>query len=343
MTKRVAIIGASGFTGAEVMRLLLDHPELEVVMVTANSVTGSKVADLYPQLAAYGDLEYSSRDACQAELQSCEVVFSALPHGESMAVLPGLANPCIIDLAGDFRFKDSSVYEQWYGSTHSAPEELIKWTYGLTELFREEISHSSRVANPGCYPTVAILALAPLVKENIIEPIIAVSAVSGLSGAGKGPSAVGQFCKVSEDVRAYRVASHQHTPEIETALGCLTSAEVKVSFTPHLAPLSRGIYATCFAEICRNCTQKEISDLYLDFYGQEPFVLTCKEPPGTKDVRGSNRTMIFARLDERINQIVITAAIDNLVKGAAGQAIQNANVILGLEETLGLTNNGFYP
>lgn len=348
MKYKTAIIGGSGYSGAELMRLLSDHPGLNLEVATADSQAGNLVSNLYPHLKSFENFRFRKFDEVKSEIAACELVFCALPHGEAMKILPGLENKVIIDLGGDFRSQDPKVYETWYGHPHSAPVELPKWQYGLTELFRDKIKSANRIANPGCYPTATILALWPLVKESLIEGVITVDAMSGTSGAGRVPSAGLHVSHVLEDVRAYKVTKHQHTPEIEATLSKAANKQVLVSFTPHLVPTVRGIHATCSAQVSKGVSIKDIEKAFNSAYSKEVFINLSKSGPstynpGTKDVRGSNAASIAFYLDERLNRVVVTSVIDNLVKGAAGQAIQNANLIFGFEEKTSLSNTALYP
>ena len=344
MTIKTAIIGASGYTGAELLRLLASHPEFSVELVTAHSQAGKAVTDLYPHLATYKNLTFKKLSEASTDLYGCELVFCGLPHGEAVEVLPSITNKkLIVDLGSDFRLQDASLYPVWYGREHKAPEELSQWTYGLTELFRNDIRKASKIANPGCYATASILAAAPVLKEKLVEPLLTINAISGLSGAGREPSPGMHFSHADEDVRAYKITSHQHTPEIEMALSRYSLKDTKVSFVPHIGPFTRGIFATITAKLMAGVTEQQIFDCLQETYKYDSFVSIQKTPAGTKELRGSNRVAISAKVDSRLGLVVITSTIDNLVKGAAGQAIQNANVVYGLEEQSGLTTLGLYP
>ncbi len=340
----IGIIGASGYVGSELLRLCAMHPEMNVEWATADTQAGIEVGDLYPNLmSAYPGFEYSSYTT--GLLGGIDVVFLALPHGHSARLMPELIGrvEVIIDLAADFRLRDSGLYPRWYGEDHPAPELLGGFVYGLPELFRSELRGASRVAVPGCYPTASLLALAPLVRAGAIETNgIVVDAASGVSGAGRPPKAGTTFCAVDENFQAYGLLDHRHTPEIEQALGAT------VLFTPHLAPMNRGILATCYARADHAgpggpLTPAEVLGILEEAYAEEPFVVVCDEPPATKAVLGSNVAHLTARYDERTGWVMALGAIDNLVKGAAGQALQCANVVLGLDETLGLPMTGMLP
>ncbi|HEY9556484.1 MAG TPA: N-acetyl-gamma-glutamyl-phosphate reductase [Acidimicrobiales bacterium] len=335
----IGIVGASGFTGAELLRLCAQHPELDVRLATGDTQVGTAVADLYPSLAAgYPDLIFTSfdADACAG----LDLVFLGLPHGASQAVVPQLVGKVghIVDLAADFRLSDASLYPQWYGDAHSAPELLGDFAYGLPELFRAEIASSDHVAVPGCYPTAANLALAPLVRAGAIELTgIIVDAASGASGAGRPPKPNTTFCTIDEDFTAYGLLDHRHTPEIEQVTGA------SVLFTPHLAPMSRGILATCYARPTSPTSTSAVLELLRGAYADEPFVVVIDGSPSTKATLGSNCAHVTGRYDERTGWVVVIAAIDNLTKGASGQAVQCANIVLDLPETTGLPIVGVYP
>lgn len=345
MTFRAAVIGASGYTGAETLRLLAGHPEIEVVVVTADSNAGNRVADVYPSLApAYSDLAYQAFDA--GALAGIDLAVMALPHGESQRIAGLLVEHVahVVDIGADFRLP-AAVYAEWYGETHGAPDLLERFAYGIPELFREATAKRDHVANPGCYPTAAILALAPLLDGGLVEPSgIIVDAVSGISGRGRGPSVPSLFSEANENVVAYGLLNHRHTAEMELGLGTVAGRPVEVLFTPHLVPMTRGILATCYARPARSgLTTEGLLDRYRDFYAGEPFVAVSDQPPATKATLGGNAAHLTVRADPRTGTVVAVGAIDNLVKGASGQALQNANLLLGLPETLGLTNVGMAP
>jgi N-acetyl-gamma-glutamyl-phosphate reductase len=344
----VGIIGASGFTGCELLRLCAGHPELHVEVATGDTQAGTPVAELYPSLAAhYGDRRF---DAYRPDLvEGLDLVFCGLPHGASQTVVPELRGRVkwIVDLAADFRLGDADLYPRWYGEAPTAPELLADFAYGLPELFRDRISSAAAVAAPGCYPTAAVLALAPLVEAGLIETTgLVVDAASGVSGAGRGAKAHTAFCAVDEDFTAYGVGTHRHTPEIEQSvarLGGLTPDAVSVLFTPHLAPMNRGILATCYARPTGSPSTGELLDAYHARYDAEPFVVVTERSPSTKATLGSNAAHVSVLRDERTGYVVALGAIDNLVKGASGQAVQCANLVAGLPETTGLPLVGVYP
>jgi N-acetyl-gamma-glutamyl-phosphate reductase len=336
---RVGIVGASGYTGAELLRLLSAHPDLEVALATGDTQAGTAVADLYPSLrAAYPDLVFTPFDA--AACAGLDLVFLGLPHGASQAIVPELVGKVghLVDLAADFRLTDAGLYPQWYGEAHTAPELLADFAYGLPELFRAEILGSAHVAVPGCYPTAAGLALAPLVRAGAVVPDgIVVDAASGVSGAGRPAKPTTTFCTADEDFTAYGLLDHRHTPEIEQITGAT------VLFTPHLAPMNRGILATCYARPTGPTSTAALLDLLATAYSDEPFVVVGEASPSTKATLGSNVAQLTARYDDRTGWVIAIAAIDNLTKGASGQAVQCANLLLGRPETTGLPLVGVYP
>jgi len=336
---RVGIVGASGYTGAELLRLAAGHPEMDVVLATGDTQAGAAVADLYPSLRpVYGDLVFEPYSP--EAVDGLDIVFCGLPHGASQGLVPEVKDRVkwVLDLSADFRLKDPAAYAQWYDAEHTAAELLSDFAYGLPELFREELIGASGVAVPGCYPTAASLALAPLVRAGAVETRgIVVDAASGVSGAGRALKHGTQFCTVDEDFAAYGLLDHRHTPEMEQVLGA------QVLFTPHLAPMTRGILATCYARPSSPTTTDEVLGLLRDAYVDEPFVTVIDGPPTTKAVLGSNSAMVTARADERTGWVLALCAIDNLVKGASGQAVQCANIVAGLPETLGLPLVGLYP
>ena len=345
----VGIVGASGFTGAELLRLCAGHPEFDVVVATGDSQAGTAVAELYPSLAArYPDLRFTPYEA--AAVAGLDLVFLGMPHGASQPVVAELAGQVkwLVDLAADFRLHDPALYPQWYGEAHSAPELLGQLAYGLPELFRPQIAAASAVAAPGCYPTASTLALAPLVRAGVVEAHgIIVDAASGVSGAGRGLKPGTAFCTVDEDFTAYGLLDHRHTPEIEQAVaeaaGLDPAGGVQVLFTPHLAPMNRGILATCYARPTGSTSTAELLDLYRTDYAGEPFVVVTDGSPSTKAAFGSNTAHLTARFDPRTGFVVAIAALDNLVKGASGQAVQCANLLAGLDETTGLSAVGVFP
>lgn len=337
----VAIVGASGYTGAELLRILAAHPAMSVVVATGDTQAGVAVGELYPHLGpAYPDLVFSSYDL--GDVAGADVVFLGLPHGASQQIVPDLLDAGtgarIVDLAADFRLRDAAAYEQWYGEPHQAPEHLAHFAYGLPELCRDTFDDAAAIAAPGCYPTAAALALAPLVRAGAIETDgVIVDAASGVSGAGRPAKPHTSFCAVDEDFTAYGLLDHRHTPEIEQASGA------GVLFTPHLAPMNRGILATCYARPIGDAGTGDLLALLAETYAGEPFVTVSEASPSTKATLGSNSAHLTVRHDPRTGWIVALCAIDNLGKGAAGQAVQCANRLCGLAETTGLSTVGVYP
>ncbi len=344
MAYRAAVVGASGYTGAELLRLLAGHPEIEVAHVTADSNAGARVADLYPALApAYGDTVFAPLDA--ADLSGFDLLFCALPHGASQAVLPALVDDVahIVDLGADFRLP-ADVYARWYGEAHHAPEAIGRFAYGLVELYREDLASRAHVAAPGCYPTAVSLACAPLLALRLVEPRVIADAVSGVSGAGRGLKTTSLFSEANENVSAYGLLTHRHTAEMEQALSKVAQRRVDVLFTPHLVPTTRGILATCYARpAAPGLSTARLLEHYRDFYASDPCVVVVDEPSGTKATYGANVVHVTARYDERTDTAIAIAAEDNLVKGASGQMIQAANIVLGLPETTGLPLLGIQP
>lgn len=336
---QVGVVGASGFTGAELLRLCAAHPDLDVRVATGDTQAGARVGELYPSLAgAYPELTFTPYDP--GVVAGLDLVFLGLPHGASQGIVPDLLGTVghVVDLAADFRLQDASLYPQWYGEAHTAPELLPSFAYGLPELFRDEIMSAAHVATPGCYPTAAALALAPLVRSSVVVTTgIIVDAASGASGAGRPAKANTTFCAVDEDFTAYGLLDHRHTPEMEQVLGA------SVLFTPHLAPMNRGILATCYARPTGATSTAALLELQRAAYADEPFVVVTDGSPSTKATLGSNCAHVTARHDERTGWVVAIAAIDNLTKGASGAAVQCANLLLDLPETTGLPIAGVYP
>jgi N-acetyl-gamma-glutamyl-phosphate reductase len=343
---KVAVVGASGYTGVELLRLLLNHPDVSVTCVTANQNAGEEVANLFPSLTGRINMVCSSLDVNEVA-DNAELVFTALPHQAAMAVIPGLlAAGCkVIDLSADYRLRDPQVYATWYAA-HTSPDLLGEAVYGLPELYRAAIPAARLIANPGCYPTSVALALAPLLREGWIDPAtLIIDSKSGTSGAGRSAKVDSLYCEVNEGFKAYGVGKHRHTPEIEQTLSDLAGQEVIISFTPHLLPVNRGILSTCYASLRQETTAADLLQLYRSFYDGEAFVRICAEGqlPNIAYVRGANYCDIGLVVDPRTNRVIVVSAIDNLVKGAAGQAVQNMNLVLGLPETRGLEVVPLFP
>jgi len=337
---KVGIVNVTGYAGVELARLLMQHPEVELVSVTGRSAAGQKLGDVFPHL---GDSDLQIK----ATLEKVDIAFSAMPHKESAeAIIPLVKQGTkVVDISADFRLKDAAAYPQWYGFTHPAPELLKKAAFGLPELHRAEIKKTDLVANPGCYPTSAILALAPAAKAGIIQPEIIVDSKSGVSGAGRSLSLTTHFSEVNEDVAAYALQGHRHLPEIVQELSGLRGQTLAVTFVPHLIPMTRGILTTAYATLAAaKINDKDaLEKLYQDFYREEPFVRVVSAPPHTKHTRGTNLCLVYPTIDERTGRLIVVSCIDNLIKGAAGQAVQNMNLMLGLPETMGLPTLAVYP
>jgi len=339
MTRRVAIVGAGGYTGIELMRLLFNHPQVEITCLTSLEDLGEPVSKSFPSLLDRIPIPLETLDVEKVAAKA-DIIFTALPHKAAMGVVPGFlaAGKKVIDLSADYRLQDVGVYEKWY-QKHTSPELIPEAAYGLPELYRSSIRGARLVANPGCYPTSAILALAPLARDQLIDfSTLIIDSKSGASGAGRSVGVGTLFCEVNEGFKAYGVGSHRHTPEIEQILGDISGEAVCVNFTPHLLPLNRGILSTSYAKLIRPFATEELLELFRKFYRDEPFVRVL--PPGrlpnVAAVRGSNFCDIGLVCDPRTGRVIVVSAIDNLVKGASGQAIQNMNLMEGYEETLGL-------
>ncbi len=343
---KVAVIGASGYAGLELVRLLVRHPGCDLAALTSLEYPGRPFDEVFPALAGIVQLPFS--DATPEEIAAqAEVVFTAVPHQAAMGMIPGfLERGCkVVDLSADFRFREKGLYEKWY-QAHTAPELLAEAVYGLPELHREEVRRTRLVGNPGCYPTCVILGLAPLAKARLIKPdSVIADCKSGASGAGRQALLGITFCEVNEGFRAYKVLEHRHTPEMEQELSYLAGTPVKVTFTPHLVPMSRGILGTLYANLTEPRSEDELRELYRQFYQGHPFVRL--HPPGslpdTRNVRGANFCDLALRVDQDGRRVIVLSVIDNLNKGAAGQAVQNFNLMVGFPETLGLETPPFIP
>ncbi|OAG27375.1 N-acetyl-gamma-glutamyl-phosphate reductase [Thermodesulfatator autotrophicus] len=344
---KVAIVGATGYTGLELLRILANHPEVEVVSVTSREKAGQKIKDVFPFEARFADLVFEKPDV-ENIAPRVDLVFLCVPHGAAAITAKAFleAGVKVIDLSADFRLKDSQVYENWYKTTHPCPEIIEQAVYGLPEVYREEIKKSSLVANPGCYPTASLLPLIPLLKEGLIEPqSIIIDAKSGVSGAGRSAKLRLIFCEVNEDFCAYNVAMHRHTPEIEQELNLAAGSSFSINFTTHLVPMSRGILATSYASVKEGVTEKDLRGALSGAYSKEPFVKVLEEGqyPQTAHVKGTNLCVIGLKLDSRTRRAIIISAIDNLVKGASGQAVQNMNIMAGFSETIALETRPLFP
>jgi N-acetyl-gamma-glutamyl-phosphate reductase len=337
MTKKIAIIGATGYTGSELVRLLTYHPEVEIVSITSETRKGEKFSDVHPQFLGICDLKLESIN--DLDKHDPDIVFLALPHGVSMDFVSKNHDKgyTIIDLSGDFRLNDKATYEEWYKKDHIFEQGFENAVYGLPELYRDQIKGSKLIANPGCFPTASILTMLPLAIEQVIETSnIIVDAKTGVTGAGIKASNVTHFPNVNDNFTAYGVSTHRHTIEIQERMTDCSSTDVSLLFTPHLLPVDRGILATVYLKPKGKTSQSTIDKLYQKHYENEPFVRYRHTIPQIKQVRGTNFCDVTAKYDSRTHTIIAIGAIDNLVKGAAGQAIQNMNIALGFSETLGL-------
>lgn len=342
---RVAVLGATGYAGVELLRILIQHPRANLTIVTSQQFAGKRVSDIYPSLAGKCDLLLEELSVDRVASRS-ELAFAALPHKTSMEVVAGLVERGnrVIDLSADFRLHDPEVYQRWY-SPHLAPHLLRKAIYGLTELHRVRVGRARLVANPGCYPTGAVLGLAPLFTEGMVRGTVLIDAKSGVTGAGRSSAAELSFSEVNENFKAYHVGVHRHIPEIEQELSQIAKRSVAVLFAPHLVPMSRGILSTMYVELKKPISEEKLFELYQKFYRRDPFIriLPCGSFPETKDVRGSNDCAIGFRYDSRVRRLVVITALDNLVKGAAGQAVQNMNLMFGWAEVEGLRGTALVP
>ncbi|MCM2264621.1 MAG: N-acetyl-gamma-glutamyl-phosphate reductase [Desulfuromonadales bacterium] len=343
---KVAVIGASGYTGVELLRLLAGHPQVTVICVTSRQQAGQALGEVFPSLAGIYDLTFEAVEPA-ALAERAELVFLAVPHQAAMGMVPELlAAGCrVIDLSADYRLRDAAVYAEWY-EPHETPELLTEAVYGLPELYREQVRGTRLVANPGCYPTSVALALTPLLRNQLIDPAtIIVDSKSGTSGAGRAAKVDTLYCEVNEGFKAYGLPRHRHTPEIEQTLSDVAGRPVTISFTPHLVPVNRGILSTCYASLTGVSSLPELLNIYRQAYAGEPFVRILPEGrlPNVSQVRGSNFCDIGLAVDPRTRRVIVVAAIDNLVKGAAGQALQNMNLMLGLKESEGLRGAALFP
>ena len=339
---RAGIINVTGYIGAELARLLCRHPQVKLVTVTGRSAAGQKLSDIFPSLAG---TDY----AIEADLgNKIDIAFSAMSHKSSVDIVPALLKQGIkvVDTSADFRLKNASEYPRWYGFTHPSPRLLKEAVFGLPELHHDRIATASLVANPGCYSTSAILALAPIVKAGLIHPDIIVDSKSGISGAGRSLSLTTHYSEVNEDISAYSLDGHRHLPEIEQELKALDpSVSLSITFVPHLVPMTRGILTTCYAKLAgrRRLTISGLTQIYREFYKHAPFVQITTRPPHTKHVWGTNFCLIHPTIDLRTGRLIVVSCLDNLVKGGAGQAVQNMNLMFDLPETTGLEALAIYP
>ena len=344
---KVAIIGASGYTGVELARLLHSHPAVELTVATSRQYDGKPLSEVFPNLRNCTDIVCKNYSAEQI-IERADFIFCAVPHKTAMNIVPQFleANKKVVDLSADYRIKSVSTYEKWY-QKHSSPELIEEAVYGLPELYLDAIRSTRLVANPGCYPTSIILGLAPALGAGIIDPSsIIADSKSGTSGAGRAAAIGSLYCEVADGFRPYKVGgTHRHIPEIEQELSAIVNSDITISFTPHLLPLSRGILSTIYAPLIKDVSLAQLQDLYHSVYDDKFFVrvLGTDHLPATQYVRGSNFCDIAVNIDPRTNRIIITTAIDNIVKGASGQAIQNMNLMCGFEEKTGLDHAPFFP
>lgn len=343
-----SIIGATGYTGGELVRLLLNHSKIELGYLTSESYAGKKVSDVHPSLTGLVDQRYVALDMNKI-IDESDVIFAALPHGASNEIISKIysinENVHLIDLSGDFRFDDLSVYEEWYKIKHTDPELNKKAVFGLPELYKEKIKKAKLIANPGCYPTSAILGSAPLLKNKLVKNDVIADSKSGVSGAGKKLTDNTHFPEANENFSAYGIATHRHSPEIQQEMEKLFGNKVNLSFTPHLVPINRGILTTTYMTFNQFMETKDVISLYREFYKDCPFVRVLDEGrfPQTKAVAGSNYCDIGIKSDKRTGRVIAVSVIDNLVKGASGQAVQNMNLMMGFDEKDGLKVVPLYP
>jgi N-acetyl-gamma-glutamyl-phosphate reductase len=342
---KISICGATGYTGEELLRILASHPQAEVVHITSENQTGADINSVYPHFGHIYHQMLTSMEQLDVVAKDSDVVFIALPHGHAMDAVKTITGhgKKVIDLGADYRFADTSVYEKWYKVPHTHKDSNA--VYGLTELFREKVKQAKILANPGCYTTASILALTPLVKNGLVATdSIIVDAKSGISGAGRGLNQTYHYAEATENLKAYNIGGHRHTPEIEQALSEFASNEVVINFTPHLIPMVRGILATCYANLKPGVSAEQVDDAFVSHYDSEYFIRLLGRGgyPATKNTRGSNFCDIGWHVDKRTGRVIVVSALDNLVKGAAGQAVQNMNVMFGMDERTGLTQVPLY-
>ena len=344
---KAGIIGSTGYAGAEIVRLLVQHPEAEVVWYGSRSYIDKKYYEVFQNMFQIVDAKCLD-DNIEELAEAVDVIFTATPQGLCSKLVNEeiLSKVKVIDLSADFRIKDLDTYKSWYGLEHGSAQFIKEAVYGLCEINRESVKNARLIANPGCYPTCTILSFYPLLKEGLIDTSsIIIDAKSGTSGAGRGANVNNLFCEVNENIKAYAVSTHRHIPEIEEQLGYAAGKEVMISFTPHLVPMNRGILITAYASLSKEVSYEEVKAVYDKYYDTEKFirVLDKDVPPETRWVEGSNYVDVNFKIDARTNRIVIMGAMDNLIKGAAGQAVQNMNLMFGLEETMGLIQVPMFP
>lgn len=344
---KAGIIGATGYAGGELVRLLLGHQDVQIVWYGSHSYVDQNYASIYQNMFQLVDAKCMD-DNMEELADQADAIFTATPQGLCASLVNDgiLSRAKVIDLSADFRLKDVKIYEKWYGMTHKAPQFIDEAVYGLCEINREQVRNARLIANPGCYPTCSTLSIYPLVKEGLIDPAtIIIDAKSGTSGAGRGTKTDNLYCEVNENIKAYGVATHRHTPEIEEQLGYAAGKPVVLNFTPHLVPMNRGILITAYASLTKTITYEEVKAVYDRYYNKEYFVRVLEKDvcPQTKWVEGSNFVDVNFKIDPRTNRIIMMGAMDNLVKGAAGQAVQNMNLAFGLDEAEGLRLAPMFP
>ncbi len=344
---KVAVCGGSGYTGGELLRILSHHPTVTIKAVTSERSAGKSVVDLFPNLHTYSNLIYEPLRAGDI-LDKADLFFMALPHGESQESVDFFfrQGKKVIDLSADYRLKDAKTYQQWYKVEHKFQKTLEEAVYGIPELYRKKISKANLIANPGCYPTGAILGLYPAIRNKLIDVAsIVIDSKSGTSGAGRKAEIAFSFCEVNEGFKAYAIATHRHTPEIEQELSAIAGKDIIVNFTPHLAPFDRGILSTIYSRLTKQMDTKKIIELYKKIYTEEPFTKVLEEGtfPNVKNVRGTNLCEIGLVVNQRTNTLIIVTAIDNLMKGASGLAVQNMNIMMGFDEKTALDSAGLFP
>lgn len=344
---KIGIIGSTGYAGAELVRLLIGHREAQVIWMGSRSYIGRPYSEVFRNMYTIAD--ESCRDDNMEELaEMADVIFTATPQGFCASKINEkiLEKTKVIDLSADFRIKKVDIYEEWYGIRHLCPQLIEEAVYGLCEINREKIKSARLIANPGCYPTCSTLALYPLLKEGIVKPeSVIIDAKSGTSGAGRGAKVDNLYCEVNENIKAYGVASHRHTPEIEEQLSYAAGSDLRINFTPHLVPMNRGILVTAYADLLKEVSGEEVRNIYQKYYNKETFVRVLEDGvnPETRWVEGSNFTDVNFKIDSRTGRIVVMGAMDNLIKGAAGQAVQNMNIMFGLDEMQGLMQPPMFP
>ncbi len=342
---KVGVIGATGYAGQQLVGLLCHHPKVKIEFLSSYTYAGMKYSDVYGVYKERLDSKCIGMDQAMERLDSIDVLFIALPHGKSLELIESMKNKAIkiIDFGADFRMNDIEVIKQWYGVIHTDKRLLESGVYGLPEVFRDQIKTASLVANPGCYPTASILGLLPIIGEDFVDDTsIIIDAKSGITGAGRKETLALSYCAANENFKAYSIAEHRHTPEIEEVLSLVRKSDITVSFTPHLVPMQRGILATIYISLTSTIDLEKVVTLYKDYYKNEPFVRIVEALPETKNVCRTNYCDISIKHDVRTNRLIIVSAIDNLVKGSAGAAIQNMNLMLGYSEKMGLNTAYYY-